>query len=156
MKLIPLAAEEPPKAPKSFLKKEVIYLPFYLFSAIYSEGREVLYMVDALRGKTLRVKGSLMEKAVEVNSEFPVRISPLRAKEILLPEARFPASLFFKARLEDLQYRGRILYPFVVYYKRKGKGYAIDVFDGLSGKKENLFAKEMVIDLLINQKGGGK
>ncbi len=154
MKLIPLEAGEPPGAPEIFLKKEVMYLPFYLFSALYSGGREVLYLVDALRGKTLRVEGSLMEKAVEAKFRFPAKISPLRAEELLLPEARFPMGLLFRTRLKNLRFRERVLYPFVVYYRRKGKGYTVDVFDGLSGKKENLFAKEMVIDMLINQKGG--
>ncbi len=153
MKVILPSADEGKKTPSSYLKKEVIHLPFYLFAAHYSTGRKLLYMVDALRGKTLRISDSLLRQAREAREDFPAKISPSRAREILMPEARFPLSLFFKARLMRLEFLERVLYPFIVYYRRKNSGYSLDVFDGVTGKKENLFAREMIIDFILNQTG---
>ncbi|GEM_PF-2437228 len=151
MKVIPPLVTEGKKAPVHYLKKEVIHLPFFVFRAIYSGGREIFVMVDGIKGKTVRVEPWILDKGEEKNFEINVEISQQEAKEIALQEARFPVSIFFKKRMESLELMESILYPFLIYYKRKGEGYNIDVYDGVTGKRENFFAREIIIAILMKE-----
>ncbi len=144
--------KEAKKPPKSYLKKEILYLPFYLFKASYSSSH-ILFMVDALRGKISRLDEEVMEKGGDFQGNFPHRISPEQAKQIVLSEARFPAGIFSGIRLESLEYQGKILYPFLVYYLRKKSGYDIKVFDAVTGRGENFFARELIIEVLMRKNG---
>ena len=110
-------------------------------------------MVDALRGKISRLDEEVIEKGGDFQGNFPQRISPEQAKRIVLSEARFPAGIFSGIRLESLEYQGKILYPFLVYYLRKKSGYDIKVFDGVTGRRENFFARELIIEVLTRKNG---
>ncbi len=150
-KIVPMVCDGE-KPPMGFLKKDVVFLPFYSFRALYSSGAELFFLVDALKGKVLRVNGDLLKKGEEVSGVFPHGIKPQEARAIILPEARFPMGVFKRIRMEELHYEGRVLYPFLVYYTKKGKGYDLRVFDAVTGKNENMLAKELVIEFLIRKR----
>lgn len=142
------------RPPESYLKKEIIFLPFYVYRAIYTGGREIFIMVDGIKGKTVKIKPTLLESGKKTEESWMPELSEKEAREIAFQEARFPVSIFFKKRLESLEFVDRLLYPFIVYYMKKGRGYNIDVYDAVTGKKENLFAREMVISILIKDSTG--
>ncbi len=135
--------------PSLFLKRETIYLPFYIYRAKYTGGREIYMMIDGIKGKSVKIDEKILKKPVDSTGKFEASISKEKADEIALQEMRFPIGIFFKKRLESLKFIDKLLYPFLVYYRKKGDGFDIELFDGLTGKKENLFAKEMVISIIV-------
>ncbi len=61
---------------------------------------------------------------------------------------RFGLRIQKKYSLESVVPLGKIGYPFwLIYYKKNG-AYNFVVYDGLSGKREDHFAKEIFLELL--------
>ncbi|MCD6454741.1 MAG: hypothetical protein J7L62_05505 [Candidatus Aminicenantes bacterium] len=151
MKIIPPLKEKGEKEPLPFLKREIIYAPFYLFEVEYTGGKKLYFGVDAVKGKTSTIENQIIDIAEDFKGSPGIRkIEREKAEEIAMLEARFPVGIFFKKRLEKLRYLDLLLYPFIVYYKKGKKGYDIDVYDAITGKKENLFAKEIIVEILLS------
>lgn len=154
MRKIPPGVSDGKRSPNCYLKKEIFFLPFYVYRAVYTGGREILIMVDGIKGKTVKIEATLLELGKKAEEGWMSELSEKEAREIAFQEARFPVSIFFKKRLQSLEFVDKLLYPFIVYYRKKGEGYNIDVYDAITGKKENFFAREMIISILIKGSAG--
>jgi len=139
---------------KNIVKVEANYLPCYLFELrfISKRGRKSFTAIcDGLKGKVRRIEWP-----------HPLSSSSLDSPEIVLDEAaalekvkeqirwlsfRFGLRIHKKYSLESVSPQGKIGYPFwIVYYKKNG-AFNFLVYDGLSGKKEGYFAKDIFLKL---------
>jgi hypothetical protein len=139
---------------KKIVKVEANYLPCYLFELCFlSKRKKKTFSVicDGLKGKVRRIEWPQ-----------PLSSSRLGSYEVILDEAaalkkvkeqvrwfsfRFGLRIQKKYSLESVNLLGKIGYPFWVVYCKKDSSYNFVVYDGLSGKKEDYFAKDIFLEL---------
>ena len=140
---------------KKIVKVEANYLPCYLFELRFKSRRGVKTLeviCDLLKGKVRRIEWPQPLSSSSLNSPQNV-LDEEEALEKVKEQVRwfsfrFGLRIQKKYSLESVNLLGKIGYPFwVVYYKKNG-AYNFFVYDGLSGKKEDYFAKDIFFELL--------
>ncbi|NIM91322.1 MAG: hypothetical protein GTO17_10290 [Candidatus Aminicenantes bacterium] len=136
------------------VKVEANYLPCYLFELRFKgrKGIKTLVIIcDGLKGKVRRIEWPQLLSSSSLDSPATV-LDEVEALEKVKEQVRwitfrFGLKINKKYSLEAVHPLGKIGYPFwIVYYKRNG-AYNFLVHDGLSGKKENHFAKDIFMEL---------
>lgn len=139
---------------KNIMKIQVHYLPCYLFELCFQSKtgvKTIDVICDGLRGKVRRILWPQPVHPDNENLEKMV-LDERTALEKVREETRwfsfrFDLRIRRKYRLESVVSLGKVGYPFwVVYYKKNGL-YNFSVYEGLSGKKEDLFGKDIFFEL---------
>jgi len=146
---------------KKIVKVQANYLPCYLFELRFlsKSGKKSLAVIcDGLKGKVRRIEWPQPLSSSNLDSPATVLDEAAaleRVKEqIRWLSFRLGLRIQKKSSLEAVNPLGRIGYPFwIVYYKKNGS-YNFLVYDGLSGKKEDYFAKDIFLKLLGLYKKG--
>jgi len=139
---------------KEIVRVEINYLPCFLFELYLKSKRgmkAIQVICDSIRGKVRRMRWPqpLTSSSFDSQETFLDEAAALaRVKEeFRWLSFRFGLRMQNKYSLESVISLGKIGYPFwVIYYKRNGN-YNFSICDGLSGKKEDLFAKEIFLEL---------
>lgn len=140
---------------KKIVKVEESYLPFYLFQLSFHSkrgGKTVNVICDGYKGKVRRIQWPQPSISLGLNPPKNV-LDEEQALEKVKDQVRwfsfrFGLRIQKKYSLESVVSLGKIGYPFwLVYYKKNG-AYNFFVYDGLSGKKEDYFAKGIFLELL--------
>jgi hypothetical protein len=140
---------------KKIVKVEGSYLPFYLFQLSFhsKRGRKTISVIcDGYKGKVRRIEWPQPLISLRLNSPKNV-LDEEEALERVKEQVRwfsfrFSLRIQKKYTLESVVSLGKIGYPFwLIYYKKNG-AYNFFVYDGLSGKKEDYFAKGIFLELL--------
>jgi len=138
---------------KKIIKVESNYLPCYLFELRFKSKRGVKNLAvicDGLKGKVRRIEWPQPLSSSSIDSPATV-LDEVTALEKVKEQVgwlsfRFGLRIQKKYRLDSVNPQGKIGYPFwIVYYKRNG-AYNFLVYDGLSGKKEDYFAKDIFLE----------
>jgi len=139
---------------KRIVKVETNYLPCYLFQVKFKSKRgdktfEVI--CDALKGKVRRISWPQPLSSSGLNSQKAV-LDEAAALEKIKEEVRwfsFPFGLKIQKKysLESVIPLGKVGYPFWVVYYKKNNCYNFFIYDGLTGKKEDFFAKDIFLEL---------
>ncbi len=136
---------------REVLKRELMYLPFFCFRALYSgliKKKTVIIGVDAVKGRITRFEPSLLQ-VLEEGGSWNGLMRLEEAERIALQEARWPQGIFSSLRLRQLSYMFPLLYPFWVLYLKGRRGYRFEVFDAITGRRETPFASEIVAELIV-------
>lgn len=136
------------------VKVEANYLPCYLFELRFKGRRGVKTLViicDGLKGKVRRIEWPQPLSSSSLDSPATV-LDEAAALEKVKEQIRwltfrFGLKMKKKYSLEAVRPLGKIGYPFWVVYYKKNDAYNFLVHDGLSGKKEDLFAKDIFLEL---------
>ena len=139
---------------KKIVKVEANYLPCYLFELRFKGRRGVKTLViicDGLEGKVRRIEWPQPLSSSSLDSPATV-LDEAAALEKVKEQMRwvyFRFSLKIKKKysLEAVHPLGKIGYPFWIVYYKKNNSYNFLVHDGLSGKKEDHFAKDIFMEL---------
>lgn len=146
--------KRPFKGKKKIVKVEANYLPCFLFELRFKSrrGEKTLAVIcEALKGKVRRIDWPQPLSSSSIASPETV-LDEVKAfkkvkEQIRWLSFRFGLRMQKKYSLESVNLLGKIGYPFwVVYYKKNG-AYNFLVYDGLSGKKEDHFAKDIFLEL---------
>lgn len=136
------------------IKVEANYLPCYLLELRFKSKRGIKTLAvicDSIEGKVRRIEWPQPLSSSSLGSPATV-LDEAAALEKVKEQIRWLSFRFGlrikkKYSLEAVNPLGKIGYPFwIVYYKKNG-AYNFLVYDGLSGKKEDLFAKDIFMEI---------
>ena len=136
------------------VKVEANYLPCYLFELQFNSRRAVKTLVvicDGLEGKVRRIEWPqpLSSSSIDLPGVVLDEAAALEKvqEQIRWVSFRFGLKIQQKYNLEKVNPLGQLGYPFWVVYYKKNNAYNFLVYDGLSGKKEDHFAKDIFMEL---------
>jgi len=139
---------------KKIVKIESSYLPCFLFELQFKSQRGLknfAVICEGFKGKVRRIEWPQPLSSSSLDSPKTV-MDEAKALEKVQEQIRWLSFRFGlriqrKYSLEAVNFLEKIGYPFWIVYYRKHGTYNFLVYDGLSGKKEDHFAKDIFLEL---------
>lgn len=139
---------------KEVVKLEKQFLPCYVFELFFrgkNEEKRVFVLCDGLHGKVRRIIWP--QSLVESDENLPkFMLDEQAAHKRVNEEAQwtlFPLRLRMKRkyRLVSARKITQVGFPFWIVYFKKREHYSFSVFDGISGKAEDAFGREIFLEV---------